>query len=143
MAPTLLGLLGAVGSLTIEKLETEPEEAEINQPSSLSALNGRLVSCVSPVGSLARQAPAGGGGGGGGGAEPVVVAETIFERLPNTALRFSVPRNAISWRLYFVAGVSPRTVQVSWLPIAVPAIGVLQVPLVVDVAEPHVIGATA
>jgi hypothetical protein len=38
-------------------------------------------------------------GGGGGGAELVVVAETIFERLPNTASRFSVPRNAISWKL--------------------------------------------
>jgi hypothetical protein len=37
--------------------------------------------------------------GAGGGAEPVVVAETIFERLPNTALRFSVPRNATSWKL--------------------------------------------
>jgi hypothetical protein len=38
-------------------------------------------------------------GAGGGGAEAVVVAETIFERLPYTAFRFIVPRNATSWKL--------------------------------------------
>jgi hypothetical protein len=37
-------------------------------------------------------------GTGGGGAVAVVVAETIFERGPYTALRFIVPRNAISWK---------------------------------------------
>jgi hypothetical protein len=37
-------------------------------------------------------------GAGGGGVELVVVAETTFERLPYTALRFIVPRNATSWK---------------------------------------------
>jgi hypothetical protein len=34
-------------------------------------------------------------------------------------------------------------VQLIWLPIAVPANGVVQVPVVADVADPHEIGATA
>jgi hypothetical protein len=38
-------------------------------------------------------------GTGGGGAVAVVVAKTVFERPPNTALRFSVPRNETSWKL--------------------------------------------
>ena len=42
-----------------------------------------------------------------------------------------------------MAGNRPRTVQVTRLPIAVPATGVVHVPLVVDVAEAHEIGATA
>ena len=35
----------------------------------------------------------------GTGAEPLVAAEATFETLPNTAFWFSVPRNAISWKL--------------------------------------------
>jgi hypothetical protein len=35
----------------------------------------------------------------GAGAEAVVVADATFERLPNTASWFSVPRNGISWKL--------------------------------------------
>jgi hypothetical protein len=35
----------------------------------------------------------------GTGAGVWVLAETMFERLPNTALSFSVPRNAINWKL--------------------------------------------
>jgi hypothetical protein len=38
-------------------------------------------------------------GAGGGVPEAVVVAETVFERLPYTAPRFIVPLNAISWKL--------------------------------------------
>jgi hypothetical protein len=38
-------------------------------------------------------------GAGGGAPDGVVVAETVFERLPYTAPRFIVPRNAISWKL--------------------------------------------
>jgi hypothetical protein len=37
-------------------------------------------------------------GAGGGVVEAVVVAETTFERLPYTALRFIVPRNGTSWK---------------------------------------------
>ena len=40
-------------------------------------------------------------------------------------------------------GLSPATMQVKVLPIAVPATGVAQLPLVADVAEPHDMGLTA
>ena len=39
--------------------------------------------------------------------------------------------------------MSPVTVQVRVVPIAVPATGVVQLPLVADVAEPHDTGLTA
>jgi hypothetical protein len=36
--------------------------------------------------------------GAGRGPEAVVVAETVFESVPYTALRFIVPLNATSWK---------------------------------------------
>ena len=85
----------------------------------------------------------GGGGGGGGGEVTVVAAAAIFESPPKTAFTFSVPRNGTSWKSYLVEGDRPSTVHVMLLPIAVPATGVVHVPLVTDGAEPHEIGETA
>jgi hypothetical protein len=82
-------------------------------------------------------------GVGGGGAEADVLAETMFESDPNTALKLSVPRNATSWKSYCVEGFNPRTLQTSWMPMPVPRMGTAHVPLVVEVAAPHEIGVGA
>ena len=66
-----------------------------------------------------------------------------FERPPNTAFTLSVPRNAISWKPYAVAGDNPSTVQVRLPPLAFPASGVAHVPRVTGSAEPHDSGLTA
>jgi len=86
--------------------------------------------------------PVEGGGGGGGGGDPdaAVVAVTRFDNGPNTAFTFNVPRKATSRKSYWVDGFIPRTRQVSVLPMVVPEIGVAQVPLEADGAEPQEIG---
>src|SRR5207249_11925665 len=72
-----------------------------------------------------------------------VVPLAEFDRLPNTALTLSVPRNAISWKPYAVAGDNPSTVHVRLPPIAFPASGVAQTPRATSGAEPHDSGPTA
>ena len=79
----------------------------------------------------------------GVGALALVTADATFDKPPNLALTLSVPWKGTSWKLYVVDGESPRTVQVSFAPIAVPASGVVHVPDVTLEAEPHEIGATA
>src|SRR5687767_1492799 len=51
---------------------------------------------VNPLGSCGHE-PGVLGGGGGGSIPPGVVALTTFDRPPNTASTFSVPRNDTSW----------------------------------------------
>src|SRR5438270_4635489 len=111
-----------------------------DHPDSSRALKGRSVMTVIAGGSWEEP---GGGGGGGGGEVTVVAAAAIFESPPKTAFTFSVPRNGTSWKSYLVEGDRPSTVHVMLLPIAVPATGVVHVPLVTDGAEPHEIGETA
>jgi len=77
------------------------------------------------------------------GVPAAVVALATFDRLPNTASTFSVPRKAMSWKPYAVEADNPSTVHVRLVPIALPASGVAHVPRATAVAEPHEIGATA
>src|SRR5690242_679511 len=67
----------------------------------------------------------------------VVAWLATLESPPKTAFTFNVPRYATSWNWYAVDGASPSTVQVRVAPIAVPAIGTLQVPRVTSLAEPQ------
>jgi hypothetical protein len=77
------------------------------------------------------------------GEDATVVPSTTFESSPKMAPAFRVPRNATSSKLYFVTGLSPATVQVNADPIAFPESGVVHVPDVVELAEPHESGETA
>jgi len=77
------------------------------------------------------------------GVPAAVVPLATFERLPNTASTFSVPRKAMSWKPYAVEADNPNTVHVRLAAIVLPASGVAHVPRATSVAEPHEIGATA
>ncbi|HET9637320.1 MAG TPA: hypothetical protein VFP26_15435 [Gemmatimonadaceae bacterium] len=48
----------------------------------------------------------------GGGPDEGVDADATFDWFPKTASLFSVPRNATTWKLYAVDGVSPKTLHV-------------------------------
>jgi hypothetical protein len=80
-------------------------------------------------------------GEGGGGVS--VAAEATLEALPKTAPLFKVPRNAINWKSYAVPSDNPRMLHVRELPTAVPDTGVAHVPLAVELADPHDMGAIA
>ena len=79
----------------------------------------------------------------GFGAPAAVVPVATFDKPPNTASTFSVPRKAMSWKPNVVEADNPSTVHVRLAPIALPASGVAHVPRATAVAEPHEIGATA
>src|SRR5881398_260626 len=146
---TPVGENGAVPSLT-----TEPNplvlSAMVHPSPVVKLLNPSSPITEAPLGSCGH-VPDGAGcgcwgccGGCGCCACPVAVVPLAeFDRLPNTALTLSVPRNAISWKPYAVAGDNPSTVHVRLPPIAFPASGVAQTPRVTAGAEPHDSGPTA
>jgi hypothetical protein len=72
-----------------------------------------------------------------------VVTVAMFDRFPKTAFWFSVPRNAMSWKSYFVEGERPRTVHVSVPLVAVPLTGTAHVPFVTLGAAPQLMGEAA
>src|SRR2546430_2487491 len=73
-----------------------------------------------------------------------VLPVATFEKAPNTAFTFKVPRYVTSSRSYAVPVVRPRTVHARRAPMAVPATGVAQVPrLTLGTDPPHTRGVGA
>ena len=103
---------------------------------SLTSVNDSVTD-VSVFPATARSATVPGCCTTGGGLAAPVVPLAMLESPPNATFRLSVPRKAISWTPYAVAGESPSTVHVRLAPIVVPASGDVHVPRAAFDAEPQ------